>query len=326
MERPWGLSGPEFLELYWIALAVSLAFAILVRVRLRGTRGGAPAGALDLTLLDIAYLTGGPRRVVETSVAGLISSGALVPARNGAVRIVGSPVADHPVDQAVLADVNRYRYRTSTLLITSVSEQDAPRAIGRRLSEMDYLVTPERAKSRLRVGVVPMALLLAVGLLRWVNGLAIGAPVGWLTLQLVLTGVLIVLLLKANPLTRTAKGRKAVAKARAGEFTGGVGRDQLGERRRAGCSQRLQRAPERRAARRGAPADASCELRWLALGRGVHRHERGRRQQLRQQRWEQQRRRRWRWGLRRWRRELIGSFRPFPIAAASGLMAPRVTP
>ncbi|MEU4743714.1 hypothetical protein AB0G02_25065, partial [Actinosynnema sp. NPDC023658] len=40
VERPWGLSGPEFLELYWIALAVSLAFAILVRVRLRGTRGG----------------------------------------------------------------------------------------------------------------------------------------------------------------------------------------------------------------------------------------------------------------------------------------------
>ena len=221
MERPWGLSGPEFLDLYWIALAVSLAYAIFVRVRLRGTRGGAPAGALGL--LDIAYLTGGPRRVVETSVASLIDSGALVPARNGAVRIVGSPVPDHPVDQAVLADAKRYRYRTLALLITSVSEKDAPRAVGRRLSEEDYLVAPDVVKRALRRGVVPMALLFAVGGARWVNGLVIGAPVWWLTLQLVLTGVLIWGLLQAAPLTRTAKGRDAVAKARAGENTGGWG-------------------------------------------------------------------------------------------------------
>ena len=221
MERPWGLSSPEFLELYWIALAVSLAFALLVRVRLRGTRGGAPAGALGL--LDIAYLTGGPRRVVETSVAGLIDSGAVVPARNGAVRLVGTPVADHPVDQAVLTDAKRYRYRTLTLLITSVSEQDAPREVGRRLSELDYLVAPDVVKRRLRTGVLPLAVLLAVGVVRWVHGLPVDASAGWLTMQLVLTGLLIWVLLKAAPLTRTAKGRDAVAKARAGEFTGGWG-------------------------------------------------------------------------------------------------------
>ncbi|MFE9748475.1 TIGR04222 domain-containing membrane protein [Saccharothrix saharensis] len=219
MERPWGLSGPEFLELYWIALAVSLAWAIFIRVRPRWTRGGAPAGALGV--LDIAYLTGGPRRVAEASVAGLIDSGALVPARNGSVRLVGTPAADHPVDQAVLADAKRYRYRTLTLLITSVSEQDAPRAIGRRLSELDYLVEPAEVRRRLRGGVVPMVVVFAVGVVRWVNGLLISAPVGWLTLQLVLTGVVIWLLLKAAPTMRTAKGRAAVAeaKARAGGIT-----------------------------------------------------------------------------------------------------------
>ncbi|MEV8440213.1 TIGR04222 domain-containing membrane protein [Actinosynnema sp. NPDC051121] len=221
MERPWGLSGPEFLELYWIALAVSLVFAIFVRVRLRGTRGGAPAGALGL--LDIAFLTGGPRRVVETSVAGLIDAGTLVPARNGAVRLAGSAVADHPVDQAVLADATRYRYRTLTLLITSVSEQDAPRAVGRRLVELGYLVAPDAVRRWLRIGVVPMAVLFAVGVVRWVNGLVISAPVWFLTLQLVLTGVLIWVLLQAAPVTRTASGRDAVRKARTGEFTRGSG-------------------------------------------------------------------------------------------------------
>ncbi|MFD0202238.1 MULTISPECIES: TIGR04222 domain-containing membrane protein [Saccharothrix] len=221
MERPWGLSGPEFLELYWIALAVSLAFAVYVRVRLRGTRGASPAGVLGV--LDIAYLTGGPRRVVEASVAGLIDSGALVPARNGAVRIVGSPVADHPVDRAVLADAARYRYRTLTLLITSVSEDDAPRAIGRRLSEMDFLVAPDVVRRRLRTGVVPMASLFVVGVVRWVGQLVANVPVWPLTLLLLLTGLLIWGLVQPAPRTLTAKGRDAVARARAGEVTGGWG-------------------------------------------------------------------------------------------------------
>ncbi|WP_447006557.1 TIGR04222 domain-containing membrane protein [Saccharothrix isguenensis] len=218
MERPWGLSGPEFLELYWIALALALGFAILVRVRLRGTRGVVPAGALGL--LDIAYLTGGPRRVAETSVAGLLSAGTLVPARNGSVRIAGPAVPAHPVDKAVLADATRYKYRTLTLLITSVSERNATLAVGRRLSSLDYLVAPEVVRSRLRTGVVPMVLLFFVGVVRWVNGLVIGAPVGWLTLQLVLTGVLVALLVKVRP-TLTALGREAVAEARAS--TGGAG-------------------------------------------------------------------------------------------------------
>ncbi|MBY8850739.1 TIGR04222 domain-containing membrane protein, partial [Saccharothrix sp. MB29] len=145
MERPWGLSGPEFLELYWIALALSSAFAILVRVRLRGSRGGVPAGVLGVA--EIAYLTGGPRRVVEASLAGLLASGALVPARNGSVRLNGSPNADHPVDRAVLADAGRHRYRTMTLLVTTVSGQDAPREVGRRLSHEGYVVPAHVVRS-----------------------------------------------------------------------------------------------------------------------------------------------------------------------------------
>jgi hypothetical protein len=38
MDRPRGLSGPEFLEIYWIALAVATAFALFVRLRLRARR------------------------------------------------------------------------------------------------------------------------------------------------------------------------------------------------------------------------------------------------------------------------------------------------
>ncbi|MBP2334610.1 uncharacterized protein (TIGR04222 family) [Saccharothrix coeruleofusca] len=219
MQRPWGLSGPEFLDLYWIALAVVTAFALLLRVRLRGTRASAPAGAPGL--YELAYLSGGPRRAVETSVARLIDTGALRLTRDNTVQVVGSPVPADPVDQAVLADAGRYRKRTLTLLVPSVCEHEAVRALAARLSEVDMLVPPEVAKSKLRLGVAPMALLLVVGVARWVGELLAGVPVGWLTLLLALTGVLIALLGKAAPLTRTAKGSAAVAGARAGEFTGG---------------------------------------------------------------------------------------------------------
>ncbi|CCH29193.1 TIGR04222 domain-containing membrane protein [Actinosynnema sp. NPDC047251] len=221
MERPWGLSGPEFLELYWIALAVAVAWAIAVRVRLRGTRGGAPAGVLGA--YEIAFLTGGPRRVVETAVASLIASDALRPARDGAVSVIGKPVVHNPVDQAVIADATRYKYRTLTLMITSVSDQGAAGVVGDSLVERGYLVPPRVAKRRLGRSVVPLALLFAIGVFRWANGLVIGAPVGWLTLQLVLTGVLIWLFRKPKYVTPTALGNSAVGLARAGETTGGGG-------------------------------------------------------------------------------------------------------
>ncbi|MEV0675751.1 TIGR04222 domain-containing membrane protein [Actinosynnema sp. NPDC050436] len=215
------MSGPEFLELYWIALAVTVAWAIAVRVRLRGTRGSAPAGVLGP--YEIAYLTGGPRRVVETAVAALIASDALRPARNGSVSVVGKPVVHGPVDRAVVADATRYKYRTLTLLITSVTEQGVADAVGDRLVERGHLVPPGVAKRRLGRSVLPMALLFAVGVVRWVNGLVIGAPVGWLTLQLVLTGVLIWLFRKAKQVTPTAWGSTAVSSARAGGNPGGGG-------------------------------------------------------------------------------------------------------
>ncbi|MEU4807535.1 TIGR04222 domain-containing membrane protein [Actinosynnema sp. NPDC023587] len=221
MERPWGLSGPEFLELYWIALAVTAVWAIAVRVRLRGTRGGDPAGVLGP--YEVAFLTGGPRRVVETSVASLIAAKALRPARNGSVSVVGTPTAHDPVDQAVIADATRYRYRTLTLLITSVSDQGVAGVIGDSLVDRGYLVPPRVAKRLVGRSALPMVLLFVIGVVRWVNGLVIGAPVGWLTLQLVLTGVLIWLFRKSRYVTLTALGNSAVGRARAGGHPWGGG-------------------------------------------------------------------------------------------------------
>lgn len=219
MDQPWGLSGPEFLNIYWIALGAALVFAITTRIRMRVSLGGEPARSLDLD--ELAYLAGGPVRVVEASLARLIDAEALRSNRRGTVQVVGTPMVTNAVDQAVLADAGTYRSRTLTLLLPSAAGSAAVEAVGKRLSELDMVIPPEVAKSRLRTGIVPLVLLFAIGLVRWVNGLAIGAPVGWLTLQLVITAVLAVLLVRTRKLQRTAKGDRVLENARAGESTGG---------------------------------------------------------------------------------------------------------
>ncbi|MCS7482760.1 TIGR04222 domain-containing membrane protein [Umezawaea endophytica] len=214
MEQPWGLSGPEFLNIYWIALGISVLFAIGVRIRMRASRVGAPAGSVDVD--ELAYLAGGPRRVVEASLARLIEAEALRSTRRGTVGLIGKPKATNAVDRAVLADAGRYSNRTLNLLMASVVQADAVKAVGTRLSGAGMLIEPSTAKRELRVGALPMVVLFAIGVVRWVNGIAIGAPVGWLTLQLILTAVLVVLLTRSGSIRRTAAGDRALEGARSG--------------------------------------------------------------------------------------------------------------
>ncbi|WP_186763237.1 TIGR04222 domain-containing membrane protein [Lentzea tibetensis] len=218
MERPWGLSGPEFLELYWIALAALVVFAIIVRVRAR-SGNSQPVRTLDLD--ELAYLAGGPRRVVEASLARLLAAEALRTSRRGAVQVTGVPVVN-PVDQAVVEDAQRYTNRTIYLLVPKVAEHHAVTSIGTRLVEAGLVIDRDEVRSRLRRGALPLWVLLAVGIARWFNGITIDAPVGWLTLQLVVTGLLIFIVTRRGKLMRTSKGDRVLQEARASGTTGGV--------------------------------------------------------------------------------------------------------
>lgn len=220
MEQPWGLSGPEFLNIYWIALGVSLLFAIGVRIRMRASRGGEPARSLDID--ELAYLSGGPRRVVEASITRLIEAEALRSTRRGTVGLIGKPKVVNAVDRAVVEDAGRYSRRTLNLMMAAVAQHESVKAIATRLGELGMLIEPATAKRNLRVGILPMLVLFAIGVVRWVNGIAIGAPVGWLTLQLVVTAVLAVLLTRSGSIRRTAKGDRALEAARSGTRSHGV--------------------------------------------------------------------------------------------------------
>lgn len=212
MQRPWGLSGPEFLQLYWIALALAVLVAIVVRVRVRAGHSSQPVRSLDMD--ELAYLAGGPRRVVETALARLLTAGELRTSRRGTVQATSATSSLNPVDRAVIIDSQRYTNRTVNLMIPAVAKDDAVIAIGRRLEEMGLIVHPDVAKAALRKGSMALWVLLAIGVVRLVNGLAIGTAVGWLTFQILLTGVLIFLLTRRSKHVRTSKGNSVLAAAR----------------------------------------------------------------------------------------------------------------
>ncbi|MFD4640661.1 TIGR04222 domain-containing membrane protein [Lentzea sp. NPDC058436] len=211
--EPWGLSGPEFLQLYWIGLALAVLVSIVVRVRVRAGRSTQPVRSLDMD--ELAYLAGGPRRVVETSIARLLTAGELRTSRRGTVQVTSSTQSLNAVDRAVVTDSQRYTNRTVNLMIPAVAKEDVVTGIGRRLEDMGLLVNPDVVKSAVRKGSVALWVLLAIGIARWVNGIALGAAIGWLTLQLVLTGLLILLLTRrGKKVMRTSKGNSVLDAAR----------------------------------------------------------------------------------------------------------------
>ncbi|WP_434447924.1 TIGR04222 domain-containing membrane protein [Lentzea sp. E54] len=209
----WGLSGPEFLQLYWIGLALAVLVAIVVRVRVRAGHSTQPVRSLDMD--ELAYLAGGPRRVVETAIARLLTAGELRTSRRGTVQATSTTQSLNPVDRAVIIDSERYTNRTVNLMIPAIAKDEVVTWIGRRLVTMGLLVDPDAAKSAVRKGSIALWVLLAIGIARWVNGIEIGADIGWLTLSLVLTGLLLLLLMRRGKnVTRTPRGNRVLAEAR----------------------------------------------------------------------------------------------------------------
>ena len=75
MGEPWGLSGPQFLDIYRYGMVAMLAVPIVVRQVVLGTSGRQPSRALDP--YELAYLSGGADRAADVAIAEFTHSGAL---------------------------------------------------------------------------------------------------------------------------------------------------------------------------------------------------------------------------------------------------------
>ena len=109
----------------------------------------------DLDLYDIAYLAGGPERVVDTAVVALVRSGRIRVHSPGQLA-TGDLTRRHPVEAAVLDVVGPNGHRSVDTIRWRVLEDDRLLDVGRHLHRAGLLwrigaVVPRRRGARRRL-------------------------------------------------------------------------------------------------------------------------------------------------------------------------------
>jgi uncharacterized protein (TIGR04222 family) len=207
----WGIAGPTFLTGYLVTAAALLVLATLHR---RALLGGAPnALAAPMGPQQAAYLNGGPRLALYSSLAGLRAAGVIGSGGStGALVTTGpKPLGLTPLDNAVY-DVAHRHTRTRDLgadpLVRSALER-----LRSGLEDAGWAV-PDARRTSVRMWGLAALFLVGLGVVRVLGGLANDRPVGHLLLALLaMAGVAVYLLLRVPVPTRA--GRAAVRRLRA---------------------------------------------------------------------------------------------------------------
>lgn len=214
--RPWGLSGPEFLELYGLALVGLVVLCVVVWLLPRLGRAGRDRANQDHAEVgpyELALLNGGTGRVADAALAGLLEARKV---RINRMRHVSVHTTEEkgPADEFQQVVVDHLRGRTTMVGMLRGVRRALRRSglcepLERGLRERGLIVSA--GARRLVFGLLALFPLLGViGVVRAVHGAALGYPVGFLLVELVVTLVTWGLLarLLAHP-QRTAAGEAA---------------------------------------------------------------------------------------------------------------------
>jgi uncharacterized protein (TIGR04222 family) len=213
----WGISGPQFLLLYLVLLAIAVLAVVLVRRWVLAADGAAVPARLDL--YEIGELNGGGALVATTAVSNLLRSGHLASSsrrRSQPARLVAgsAPGPDaHPVEWAVYQQVAASPNRPLRDVQAALEGSTALAAVRQRLRLGGLAPTPEQ-RARCRAAVLWFLPLLALGVARVVAGRANGRPVGFLVALLVVTVVVAAVLVLRVP-NATGLGRRTLQRLRA---------------------------------------------------------------------------------------------------------------
>lgn len=212
-QEPWGLSGEQFLQIFWIGVLCALALAAAIRI-LPKFLGRGNHGVWRPAAVPTGFLAAGPDRAVQAAAAELLADGALRAESTGLVRATGQAVVPSPLAAQILArtaashtlkEINRYLRSRSTLW-----------NVGHELADLGLLV-PAHIAARFRYGsTVPLLAVLLVGIVRLANGFGQHRPVAFLVLSLLGTIVLLVCTLnfQRNRHLRTLAGDRALRELR----------------------------------------------------------------------------------------------------------------
>jgi uncharacterized protein (TIGR04222 family) len=212
----WGISGPQFLLLHVVLLAVTVAGVVVARRQVLAPPDGAvvPAG---LDRYEAAYLNGGCELAATTAVSVLLRDGHLAsPGRRRRRRLAAGtapPAGAHPVEWAVYQLIAGRPDHPRWALGVELCRSSAMAAVAERLRRGGLALTGEQ-RSRYRATGLWFLPLLAVGVARVVAGTANGRPVGFLIVLLVVTVVLALALCLRVPYA-TELGRRTLERLRA---------------------------------------------------------------------------------------------------------------
>ncbi len=217
MREPLGLSGPEFLVLFVGAYVLSVCAVFWIRGMLCGARG--QRVGIDQPLDDIyrmAFLAGGPRRVVDTAIAQLALSGRMLVARSGGLTLAAGSIGHDAVEEVVV-DATCETGSDGRRRVKRLRRHPQICAVGERLRADGLLPTGVRVLLCRAVALLPGAVWLA-GVVRLVHGAELHRPVGVLIVLLVVTAVVsfVVWYIVAVGAGHrpTADGQRALAAAR----------------------------------------------------------------------------------------------------------------
>jgi uncharacterized protein (TIGR04222 family) len=185
MNHPWGLSGPAFLWLYAGGFVLAAGAALSLRHRARGA--ALTESARVSSVVALGFLVGGARRAAEVVFTRLLDAGAVHLSRSGALVRAESDVAD-PLDRAALERVGKRRDHVADA-IAAIAVHPKVTGLRDELAEQGFVLSAQTERTGRLRSTIPGYLLAAVGVVRWLQGMAEHLPVGYLTVFLLATGV-----------------------------------------------------------------------------------------------------------------------------------------
>lgn len=226
--NPLALNAMAFLGWYWMMLLVLAGVAALLRL-FRGSLsvGARPSTGLAEDPYAMAYLAGGPQRVVDAAIASLVQQGAL---RVNAVTreliseresLQGQPKIERQVRGLLrgshrITDAARFRRRLQRELHLSLA------SLRDRLLHAGLLARPTLQAKAVTPLTICFAVLLGVGAIRLITGVAAGRPVGFLVVSMIVTGIAAWWLLRGMGLERaTVQGKRLLKEGKSRLGRGG---------------------------------------------------------------------------------------------------------
>jgi len=205
MSQPWGLSGPQFLVIYGVGIAVVIVVPFLLRLLVRFVSSA--DGERELDPYEVGYLAGGPTRAAQVVITDLVGSGAVRVDSSGRVTVADRAAFDR--QSAFLSEgVNGVAtpfpelWMPAGVLVhqfqAKIARRPAITAVRARLRAEGLLVSAARAAMVRIVWLALWAALFVTGGLRLAEGAHNHRPTGDLQGLVVLSAFIFLISLARN--------------------------------------------------------------------------------------------------------------------------------